>query len=385
MARGKFFFGFTALIGFSGLLGSACGTQAANTRFPDSGSVGSSDATTAQTDTGLDFGDSSKVDTSTECNAVTVNAAKVPVDIIFVIDNSGSMSDEMTQIKTNVNTFASKIGSSGLDYRVIFIVAKGTGSLQICVPQPLAGPNCADKPPEFYHVAMNSSGVQSNDSLSLILSTYDTGTTPWKNYIREEAFKVFIEVTDDNATGSYVQSDTFEKLLFAKSPAGMFGDTTKRKYTFNSIVGWKEGTAYQSTTTCSGAVNVGLEYQRLSYTTGGLIDSVCKKDYKDVLDNFASNIRLRLACEYKVPQPEAGTANPNQVVVNYSANSVPPGVKLTRVTDVSKCEAYPNSWYFDDNVVPTKILFCNDTCKTIQADANAQVDLRLGCDAPAAF
>ncbi len=384
MVRGKFFFGFTALVGLGGLLGSACGTKLDSGRFPDSGN-GGNDSSTGSPDTGISFGDAELPDTSKECAAVTVNAAKVPVDIIFVIDNSGSMGAEMAQVKTNVNTFASKIGTSGLDYRVIFIVAKGTSSLQVCVPQPLAGPNCADNPPQFHHVTMSASGVQSTDSLSLILSTYDTGTTPWKGYIREDAFKVFIEVTDDDARSPYVTSDTFEKQLFAKSPAGMFGDATKRKYTFNSICGWKEGTANQSTTYCSGAVNPGLEYQRLSYTTGGLIDSVCKTDYKDVLDNFANNIRARLACEYKVPQPEAGTADPNKVVVQYTPNGAPPAEKLTRVTDATKCDTFKNSWYFDDNANPTKIFFCNDTCKRVQADNNAQVDLRLGCDAPPPF
>ena len=62
-----------------------------------------------------------------------------PADILLVIDDSGSMTEEMTQIKTNVNTFASKIGGVGLDYVVIFIVKKGTSGNTICVPPPLAG------------------------------------------------------------------------------------------------------------------------------------------------------------------------------------------------------------------------------------------------------
>ncbi len=380
MALGRTFIGITTLVGAGALVAAACSSTPSDGRFPDSGSNVNGDATVPRPDTGMSFGDAEvpDADASKECAAVQVTAGKVPVDIIFVIDNSGSMSSEMAQVKANVNTFASKIGSSGLDYRVVFLVAKGTGSLQICVPQPLGGANCSDNPPTFYHPSMGTSGVQSSDSLSLILSSYDTS---WKNYIRFDAFKVFIEVTDDDARAPYVTSDTFEKQLFAKTPTGMFGDATKRRYTFNSICGWKEGTANQSTSYCSGAVNPGLEYQRLSYTTGGLIDSVCKTDYSGVLDNFANNIRERLACEYQVPTPEAGTADPNKVVVVYTAGGSPTGTPLGRVTDISKCELYPQSWYFDDNTSPKRIIFCADTCKTVQADNKAQVDLRLGCDA----
>ena len=60
------------------------------------------------------------------CAASVAQVQKAKVDLIFVIDNSGSMTAEMTQIKVNVNNFAQKIGMSGLDYRVVFIVAKAT-------------------------------------------------------------------------------------------------------------------------------------------------------------------------------------------------------------------------------------------------------------------
>ena len=136
------------------------------------------------------------------CAASVAEVAKAKVDILFVIDDSGSMNAEMVQIKTNVNSFAQKIGMSGLDYRVIFIVKKATSPTQtgnvICVPAPLAGANCADNPPLFWHINQD---VQSRDSLTLILSTYDSANAAlaWNKHLRPEAYKVFIEVTDDQS------------------------------------------------------------------------------------------------------------------------------------------------------------------------------------------
>src|SRR6185369_13438896 len=45
---------------------------------------------------------------------------KSPVDIIFVIDNSGSMSDEIQAVQDNINkNFAQIIAASNIDYHII--------------------------------------------------------------------------------------------------------------------------------------------------------------------------------------------------------------------------------------------------------------------------
>src|SRR5205809_1095005 len=52
---------------------------------------------------------------------------RMPVDLIFIIDNSGSMSDEIHGVETNINTnFVDIIKKSGLDYRVIMLTHYGS-------------------------------------------------------------------------------------------------------------------------------------------------------------------------------------------------------------------------------------------------------------------
>ncbi|MGQ0505643.1 MAG: hypothetical protein ACT4TC_10010, partial [Myxococcaceae bacterium] len=53
-----------------------------------------------------------------------------PVDIIFVIDNSGSMTSEIQEVERNINVnFAQIIQASGVDYRVILIAKHGSATV----------------------------------------------------------------------------------------------------------------------------------------------------------------------------------------------------------------------------------------------------------------
>ncbi len=313
------------------------------------------------------------------CAAVTAKPEAPQVDVIFVIDDSASMTAEMTQVKQNVNAFAAKIGQSGLDYRVLFLVKRATSPTQtgnvICVPPPLGGPNCTDNPPRFFHVNQD---VQSNDSLSLILSTYDSSnpSVAWASHLRQAAFKVFIEVSDDGGYDMAAQS--FDDQLLAKGPSGMFGTAQKRNYAFHAICGWDPSTAPPSATKCATADHSGQSYQSLALLTGGLIDSVCKTDYSSVLDHLAQGISSRLACELGYPTSVA--TDPKKVVVQMTPSGGAPSA-LTQVVDASHCNVVQDGWYYDDPSHPSKIELCPSTCDTANKTSGT-IDALVGCSAP---
>ncbi len=202
-----------------------------------------------------------------------------PVDVIFVVDNSGSMDEEIAQVRANINQyFADILSASGLDYQVIMISRRS----QVCVAPPLGGPDCSDNPPLYRAI---DQVVGSTNSLSLILSTYDSANPflNWSTSLRYDAVKVFIEVTDDDSALSALQ---FATLLLAKQPAGMFG-TAERNYVFHSIIGVTPG---NPNITCSTAANEGSQYQTLSNLTGGGLYSVCASDYSPILSEIANGI-----------------------------------------------------------------------------------------------
>jgi len=313
------------------------------------------------------------------CAGTVAETQKSKVDIVFVIDDSGSMTEEMNQIKTNVNTFAQKIGGTGLDYQVLFIVKKAKSSTQqgnvICVPPPLGGANCGDNAPIFHHIDQD---VQSNDALSLVLSTYDNNNAAlaWNKYLRADSTKVFVVVTDDESQLAY---DKFDAQLLAKAPAGMFGTTTARKYIFHSICGWNTGQPVPSNQKCSTAVAPGTNYQELSKLTSGIVDSVCKTDYSGVLDNMAKGITDKLACNLGVPM--AATSDPSKVAVQET--KVGGAAKtLTHVTDASKCSSVKDGWYYDSATAPKEIILCPDACTDANATAGTKIQAVVGCAVP---
>ena len=61
-----------------------------------------------------------------------------PADIIFVIDNSGSMGEEIAGVESNINTnFAQQMAASGIDYRIIMVTEHdgpvGFASQPVCI------------------------------------------------------------------------------------------------------------------------------------------------------------------------------------------------------------------------------------------------------------
>jgi hypothetical protein len=356
----------------------ACGSSGGDDGSGGDGSSGSSGGASGG------FGSSGASGTSgtsgdATCAASIANPQKAKVDIIFVIDNSGSMNEEMNQIKTNVNTFASKILGVGLDLRVIFIVARATSATQagnvICVPPPLGGASCADNPPTFFHIPQS---VASNNSFQLILSTYDStnATLAWNKHLRLEATKIFVEVTDDESNMTHTAFDT---ALLAKAPAGMFGTATARKYIFHSIVSKPFADTPPTSAECGTADGPSVHYQNISLLTGGLIDEVCKTDYSGVLDKLAQNVVDKLGCELTYPTADA--ADPTKLVVRYTpANQ--PGQPLTQVTDASKCAGVADGWHYDDNAAPTRIILCPTMCNTANASTGSKIEALVGCKAP---
>jgi hypothetical protein len=88
-----------------------------------------------------------------------------------------------------------------------------------------------------------------------------------------------------------------------------------------------------------------------------------------------------LACEYGIPQPEAGRLDYGKVNVQFTSGS---GQKTTigYVGSAAACAAQ-GGWYYDSDPAsggtPTKIVVCDSTCTNFKADPNGSVRILLGC------
>ncbi|MGQ0507285.1 MAG: hypothetical protein ACT4TC_18420, partial [Myxococcaceae bacterium] len=269
----------------------------------------------------------------------------------------------------------------------------------ICILAPLSG-NTSCSPPalapvngsRFFHY---NSEIDSNNSLAEILRTYKardlSGLAPtgWSAWLRPDAHRVFVEITDDESEP--LTAEQFEQALLGLVP-GNFGDALRRDYTFHTIGGfgantpantaWKP-TAPIQTSICTLAVGEGgvaasIEYQKLSLATGGLRYPICQYAsfdaiFREVANNVVSSPQV--ACELKIPTPPNGQKITSAFVTYVPGNGAAP-IQLTSVPDAASCA--PNSFF----VTSGYVRLCSDTCAQIRSDDRAKLEVKASCLAP---
>lgn len=331
-----------------------------------------------------------------------------PVDIIFVIDNSGSMVDEIDQVKARINEdFASIIDASGIDYRVVVFSDFGPSSLEVCVTAPLGADDCTtavapvNNPPKLFYY---DHPVYSHDSLCLLLDNWDqpdqSGGPPWSEHLRVGAYKVFVEITDDGVNcGGFTDQGSdpndavasaraFDSALRALS-RDHFGAPLQRTYSWFSIIGIEENVppdepwpaavdgaaAKLQTGQCSTAYSPGLAYQVLSIATGSLRWPVCRNDdFSAMFQAIATNVvtKASVRCDWDLPEPPEGKRyDVARLGVSYQTSD------LSRVDTQADCG---QGWYVDDLEAPRSVALCSETCQQVRADDSAKLNIKVPCD-----
>lgn len=354
------------------------------------------------------------VEADAACAMQSAHAQRGPakrVDIIFVIDNSGSMADEISAVRDNINTnFAQIIEQSGVDYRVILISLYGNGGTSVCIEPPLAGASCeaglgSTNSDVFFHY---NAEIASNDAFCRILDTFDKSDAEqrapngWQAWLRSDAEKEFVLITDDSAICSYKRgkinvqfggegADPFEdalsfhQALLQKSPE-QFGVPPDIKYQFFSIVGLQPNVEprepyfpYQAlnSASCDTAPSPGLSYQALSVVTDALRYPVCDgRGFDAVFQVLARSVieASKAACVFELPM-----APPHQSIDLVTANleyHPGDGSAVQRFGRVESSDACKNEQSF---FVHDRIELCPQACAAVQADPGAEIDILYAC------
>jgi hypothetical protein len=297
--------------------------------------------------------------------AVNAEEATAPVDIIWVVDSSGSMNDEASAVQNALNDFSSFIANQNIDYRVILIGDAGAMN----VPAPLGGSA------EFLHV---NATIGSTNALEKVIEQYPN----FQSFLRPNAVVHFVVVTDDESNWS---ESTFNSQL-----AGLSGPGFPNGYTFHSICS-EETVVFTPPPPlppimgpCSGglgaggAAEPGLTYIDMTNNTGGVWKSICSSNWNPIFTAVAQSVSVsaQLPCTYELPDPPQGqTLDPDRVNVVFtptggSASTIP------RVDSAGACGA-GGGWYYDSATDPTQILLCPTTCT--QFETAGEVNIELGC------
>ena len=327
------------------------------------GTAGTADGDTEVADgTGdkFDLGISDLPGGDEECAAVSEAAELIPLpaDIIFVVDNSGSMGFEAEQIQQEMNGFSSQIIASGIDVHVVLVSSYPNNGNGICIDAPLGSGGCPDdddNQPTFTHVDRR---VGSNDAWEMLLDTHDE----WGPAIRPESSKHIVVVTDDTSDMDFADFDAAFQML----------DPSYAGYIHHSVV---------CHSNCESAAGIGTNYIELSNMTAGVAADLCDQDFQAVFDVLSTEVigGTELACEFEIPAPPDDMEfNPNQVNLEFD-DGMGGVLEIGRVDSAAQCADVVDGWYYDNPDAPQMIFMCPQTCTTVQASMNGSINIKFGC------
>jgi hypothetical protein len=285
---------------------------------------------------------------------------KQPSDIVFILDNSGSMDLEAKWVQENMNEFSRQIAASGVDYRVIVISSYPNNENGICIAPPLGSGGCPtrdSKPPTFTHVNQK---VESTNGLTLFLATYPL----WMGVLRPDSAKHIVMVTDDNSALNAILFD-----LAASNLKPAFRD-----YKFHGIFCY---------TDCSSAASVGTVYKDLVRRTGGVSGDLCEQNFTPVFNKLATAVvqQSKISCKIPIPAAPAGMqVDPEKLSIEVVTSPGGQAEEIPHVAGLNQCGG--RGWYYDNNTKPTKIILCPNTCNWLQTFTDAQLSIDTGCFVP---
>ncbi len=86
-----------------------------------------------------------------------------------------------------------------------------------------------------------------------------------------------------------------------------------------------------------------------------------------------------LGCQYQIPAPMSGSnADPTKLNVQYTPGGGSPEI-IPHVADQAHCPASGDARNNDNKSAPTQILLCGSTCTKVQGDSSGNIDILLGC------
>ncbi len=371
------------------------------------------------------------LDPDAACGRANVEVAieRLPVDIVWMVDNSTSMAPAIAEVQSGMNTFADTLLASGLDYRLILLSLRGSGAITfmgsnrygICIPTPLAGAGCADGA-RFFQVPVD---VRSTMPVEQLLGTLAqttgyqagdaVGSAAWRPLLRPGATRTIVVVTDDNSRtcdrpnpgGSCDPSDApLTPTSLLDYPGGGNPFTSTRALgpglldpsysglfdgvVFDAVYGYGSDTDPDAVCTYPGGSSppaAGHTYTALVTRTGGVRAHICDgaAAWGPFFDAVATGVvrSSRIECEVALPPPPDGMSLDARLV-NVSVRSTASGssTALPYVGSAAACDATRGGWYYDSFGAPTRIFLCPASCDFARAETagGGGLDVLFGCE-----
>ena len=302
---------------------------------------------------------------------ITVELSARPVDIVWVIDSSGSMRNEAQIVQENMNRFVQAF--SHLEQEVQTVLVADTDYVN--VPPPL-GTDAT----RFLHI---NHRVSSRSALLDLLMHWDA----YKHRLRPDSMVHFVVVTDDESSlpaPCFIDEmranlgEQRELRLHTVSSEGISEETHAAVPVFDlPACGERYHGEEIFVRACTGAARPGLQYWGGAKLTGGEALSICTSNWSEVFETLADNAeRVSIAgCETPVPALPSGVDFNSDEVELLAHPQSGDTLRVAQIPDASACEG-GGGWYFDDANNPTQLTICEQTCFELgTADVGLELDM----------
>jgi hypothetical protein len=293
-----------------------------------------------------------------------------PLDVIVVVDSSGSFDSARAQISSVLApSLVAQLQRESVDYRVVVVGGA------------ITSPPATD-PPRYFYVAANIG----SGGLLAALPGYLRMALP---HLRMDSLKAILDFTDGR---SGIGARTgFYSGMTAADLVPYFGDAMNRRYIFHTVAGLAANTPSTMpwgpmspvvNSGCSGSNALPCqEEQQISIETGGYRFGVCNlSGYGSFFDAVArqSISDVQVPCEFGQPTTMDGRV-PD---VMYAVMTLTDGMGMTRqyhsVSDMAACG---DGFYLVPGTggMPGRVVLCPTTCTAVQADQHSMVNFSFEC------
>lgn len=241
-----------------------------------------------------------------------VPPASDKVDILLVIDNSGSMEIERSALASRLDGFVNDLDSKGLDWRMCHtftdkrraIEWEGLGSSRVLTP---STPNRS----QIFFDSLVDINEGSGNEQGIRRSLENLKNIGNMNCFRSDGALAIILLSDEDerscgARSSECLNDDFDALTTDNQPETLINYVGNRwqqnkPFTFHSIVIRPSINGAPADDNCrqiqrnqNHAAYYGVEYAKVSLQTGGIVGSICSSNYANQLDLIGERIEETL-------------------------------------------------------------------------------------------
>lgn len=217
-----------------------------------------------------------------EMFSVSATNAVRPMDMIWVVDNSGSMAEEASNVRSNLTNFINALDKSS-DMKFLLISKEGNSGFSVSLPSGLDSSRFMQKNIEID--STHGPAVLLNE-LSSDIGLGDIGMgTP---FFRPDSKKIIVFVTDDNsAMSAAIFTKSLSDLGVNKGDVSIFG-----------FVGL--GEAVSDCQAFTGDV-----YKDLASQSGGNTYNICDSDWSLNFSTLKTDVLTKLGRSYIIKDPLA--------------------------------------------------------------------------------